>query len=262
MSFCLALAACVLPPPAVPSAAAAAPKPAAPLVAGVGVPAPSGKVLYLPSASGGIEAVAVYNGKQLWEAKDASKPLLATADRVFARAEVEGKRNQVRVVVLDAATGERLLRSEAITLPDWVAVRRDFGLRFHASARLEKGGLVLLWKARRFTDGGPPPQLDPDGKPVDPNAREAAGAVRADLASGKASPVPDYRPKDAEFPQDEPTWVGDTKLNGWVFRVEEHGPDPGFPYALTTRVLRARSADGKRSWEHRIAGEPYLPPRP
>jgi hypothetical protein len=229
----------------------------------VAVASPSGRALYLPGASGGVEAVAVFNGKQLWEARDASRPLLATADRVFAQAEVEGRRNQVRVVALDAATGERLLRSEAITFPGWVSVRRDFDLRFHSTARLEKGGLVLLWQARRFRDGGEPPPLGPDGKPsVDPHDRQAAGAVRVDLTTGKATPLAEYRPKDAEFPQDEPTWVGETRLNGWAFRVEEHSPDSGLPYALTTRLLRARSADGRRTWERRIAGEPNLPPRP
>jgi hypothetical protein len=264
MSFCLALTTCVMTSPTVLPPAGTASKPAAPLVAGVGVPAPSGKVLFLPSATGGVEAVAVYNGKRLREVKDGTRPLLATADRVFAWAEVKGKRNQLRVVVLNAATGERLLRSEAITFPDWASVRRDFGLRFHSAARLKKGGLVLLWKARRFQDRGPPPPLfGDDGKPyVDPNARHATGALRVDLATGKATPVAGYEPKDTEFPEDEPTWVGDTKLNGWVFRVEEHGPESGLPYALTTRLLRAKSADGARSWEHRIAGEPNLPPRP
>jgi hypothetical protein len=237
---------------------------ATPLVCGVGVTAPSGKVLYLPSAAGGVEAVALFNGKQLWEAKAAQTPLLATADRVFALARLKGQRNQVRVVALDAATGEPLLRSEAITFPAWVSVQRDFGLRFTPAARLESGALLLLWKAWRFRDGGPPPpQFGPDGKPyVDPNARKAAGAVRVDLASGKAAAVAGYQPRDAEFPETEPSWVGPTKLHGWVLRLEEQAPEPGFPHSLTRRTLRAATADGARSWQRRLAGEPYLPPRP
>jgi hypothetical protein len=242
----------------------AGPQKAVPLVCGVGVAAPSGKVLYLPSAGGGIEAVALFNGKQLWEAKEASTPLLATADKVFALAQVKGKRNQVQVVVLDAATGERLLRSETITFPDWVSVKRDFGLRFTPAARMEKGALLLLWKAWRFHDGGPPPPpFGPDGKPyVDPNARKAAGAVRVELTGGKVAAVKGYQPRDVEFPETEPTNAGPTKLSGWVLRVEERDPEPGFPHVLTRRVLRAETTDGARSWQRRIAGEPYLPPRP
>jgi hypothetical protein len=31
---------------------------------------------------------------------------------------------------------------------------------------------------------------------------------------------------------------------------------------LSTRLLRARSAEGKHSWDRRIAAETNLPPRP
>ena len=48
-------------------------------VCNLGVLAPSGKALFLPGTSG-VEAIAVFNGKPLWEAKGAGVPLLATAD--------------------------------------------------------------------------------------------------------------------------------------------------------------------------------------
>src|SRR5262249_37328617 len=155
--------------------------------------------LFLPSAAGGIEAVALFNGKALWESKDASRLLLATDDRVFAQALVKDKRNQVKVVVLDAITGERLLESEVITFPDWVSVRPDYGLRFRSGARLNKGNLVLAWEARAFYDGGPPlPEFGLDGKPyVDPNAKKAGGAVRVNLTSRKVATVKGYSPKEA-----------------------------------------------------------------
>jgi len=237
---------------------------AVPNVCGVGILSPSGKVLLLPSAAGGIEAVALFNGKTLWQSKDASSPLLATNTRVFAQAQIKDKRNQVKIVVLDAATGERLLESAAIFFPDWVSVRPDFGLSFRSGARLEKKDLVFVWEARAFHDGGEPlPQFGSDGKPhVDPNAKKAGGAFRVNLATGKLTAVKGYQPKETDFPEDRPTWVGTTKAQGWKFRVEETGPDPGFPYQLSTRILKAERADGKRSWEHRIAGEVYLPPRP
>ncbi len=59
---------------------------ARPEICGVGILSPSGKVVFLPSASGGMEAVALFNGKTLWKTKGASKLLLATGDRVFAQA--------------------------------------------------------------------------------------------------------------------------------------------------------------------------------
>ena len=237
---------------------------AVPNVCGIGIMSPSGKVLFLPSAAGGIEAVAIFNGKTLWESKDADRPLLATDTRVFAQIPVKDKRNQVKIIVLDAATGERLLESAVISFPDWVSVRPDYGLRFRAGARLEKKDLVYAWDAYSFHDGGPPlPASGPDGKPYkDPNAKKAGGAIRVNLANGKFAAVKGYQPKEADFPEDRPDWAGQTKRQGWVFRVEERGPGSGFPYSLIPRVLKAQQADGKRSWEHRIAGEVYLPPRP
>src|SRR5262249_618747 len=205
-----------------------------PNICGVGILSPSGKVLFLPSATGGLEAAALFNGKTLWQAKDASKPLLATDEKVFAQASVKGKRNQVKVVVLDARTGERLLESGVIAFPDWVSVPRDYGLSFRSAGRLHKRDLVLAWEARAFYEGGvPPPAFGPDGKPyVDPNAKQAGGAVRVNLSSGKVTAVKGYRPKEAEFPEERPSWVGQTKRQGWVFRVAETDPEPGFPYSL------------------------------
>ena len=237
---------------------------AGPNVCGVGILSPSGKVLFLPSASGGIEAVALFNGKTLWQSKGASRPLLATNTKIFAQASIKDKRNQVKIVVLDAATGEHLLESAVISFPDWVSVRPDFGLSFRSGARLENKDLVFAWEAEAFHDGGPPlPQFGPDGKPyVDPNAKKAGGAFRVNLTTGKPAAVKGYQPKEADFPEHRPSWVGTTRAQGWKFRVEETGPDPGYPYQLSTRILKAERADGKRSWEHRIAGEVYLPPRP
>jgi hypothetical protein len=233
-------------------------------VCGVGILSPSSKVLFLPSASGGVEAVALFNGKALWESKDASRLLLATGDKVFAMALVKGKRNQVKVVVLDAITGERLVESATITFPAWVSVPPDYGLSFRSGARLDKGDVVLVWEARAFQDGGPPPpEFGPDGKPyVDPNAKKASGALRVNVASGKVAPMQGYSPKEAEFFDDRPSWVGPIKRQGWVFRVEETGPKSGLPGALTQRTFKAATQDGKRSWEREIAGGVNLPPRP
>jgi hypothetical protein len=233
-------------------------------VCGVGILSPSGKVLFLPSVSGGVEAVALFNGKTLWESKDASRLLLATGDRVFAMALVKGNRNQVKVVVLDAVTGERLVESAPITFPGWASVTPDYGLSFRCGARLDKADVVLVWEARAFTDGGPPlPEFGPDGKPyVDPNAKKAGGALIVNIATGKVRAVKGYSPKEAEFFDDRPSWVGQTKRQGWVFQVEETGPKSGLPYALTQRTFKAATADGQRSWKREIAGGVSLPPRP
>ena len=257
----LALASCI---PAGVATAGGAPKAAGHNICGIGILAPSGKVLVLPSASGGIETVALHSGKALWESSAAAKPLLVTDDKVFAQAAVKGKKNQVKLVVLDAVTGERLAESEVISFPEWASVERDYGLSFRSAAHLEKGGLVYVWEARAFYEGGvPPPDFGPDGKPYkDPNAKEDYGAFRMNLSNGKLEAVRGYLPKDAEFTEMHPTSVGNTKRQNRVFRVEETGPDPAFPHTLTRRVLIVETLEGQRAWTRPIAGDIYLPPRP
>jgi hypothetical protein len=221
-------------------------------VCNLGVLAPSGKVLFLPGISG-VEAIAVFNGKPLWEAKGTGAPLLATADYVVSQNQVKGKKNQVKLVVLDATTGERLRVSDAIEFPEWVSVPLDYGHRFRSAARLDKNHVLFVWEAYTFSDGGEPPP-DPD-----PNAKRAAGAFRLDVKSGRVSAVKKLQPKEGELPDWTP---GQTKHDGWVSRVEEKSPESGFPHVLTTRTLIAEREDAKGAWRRPLVGQPYLPPRP
>jgi hypothetical protein len=227
-------------------------KPTGVIVCNLGVLAPSGKVLFLPGTSG-VEAIAVFNGKPLWEAKDTGVPLLATADYVVSRVQVKGKKNQVKLVVLDATTGKRLRISNALELPEWVSVPLDFGHRFRSAARLDGKNVLLVWEAYTFSDGGEPPP-DPD-----PNAKRAAGAFRLDVKSGGVSAVKKLQPRKGDLPDWTP---GQTKYDGWVFRLEEKSPESGFPHVLTTRTLIAEREDGKGSWKRPLVGQPHLPPRP
>jgi hypothetical protein len=236
-------------------------KAAGPDICGIGILAPSGKVLFLPSAPAGIDAVVLSNGKTLWKSKDTSTLLLATDEKVFGQAYIKGKQNQVKVIAVDAVTGERLLESGTIEFPDWVSVRPDYGLRFRSRAQLDKGDLVLAWEAHAFHDGGEPlPEFGPDGKPyVDPNAKKEGGAFRVNLATGKVTAIQGYSQKENEF---GPGPQGQTKRQEWMFLVEESSPKPGFPHSLTRRILRAKTENGARSWQREVAGEVYLPPRP
>ncbi|MCI0700196.1 MAG: hypothetical protein L0241_03815 [Planctomycetia bacterium] len=220
-------------------------------VCGLGALAPSGKVLFVPGVSG-VEAISLYNGKRLWETKDTGVPLVASSDFVISQIEVKGKKNQVKLILLDATTGERLRDSDVIEFPEWVSVSPDYGRGFRSAARLDKADVLFIWEARAFTDGGEPPP-DPD-----PNAKTVAGAFRLDVKTGRVSVVKDYKPKEADFPEEPGT---QTKWSGWVFRIEEKWPEVGFPRTLTKRTLIANHDDGKVSWKIPIAGAIFLPPR-
>jgi hypothetical protein len=228
---------------------------APPDLCGVGLLDAGRGVLYLPGAAGGVEAVSLRGGKPLWESKEASSPVLASGGKVFALAPVAGKRNEMRVVVLDARTGKRLAPPATISFPGWVSVTPAHGRRFRRAARPVRGGMLLVWEASRFRDGGEPPPGP------DPNARQAGGAVRVDGATGEVAVVKGYRPKKADFRADDGQ-LHRTVAGGWVFDVEERYPRGGSCEWLTRRVLKARSADGRRAWGRSIAGEVDLPPRP
>ena len=84
-------------------------------------------------------------------------------------------------------------------------------------------------------------------------------AAWLDVQSGRVSAVKKVQPRKGELPDWTP---GQTKHNGWIFRVKEKSPEPGFPHVLTTRTLITEREDVKGSWQRPLVGQPYLPPRP
>src|SRR5262249_48418718 len=83
---------------------------------GGGVADAAAKFGYFPSTGGGIDAIDLSSGKILWTTKEANRPLLATAERLFAQAPVPGKANQVRIMVFDATDkGKKLQVSQPVT---------------------------------------------------------------------------------------------------------------------------------------------------
>lgn len=221
-------------------------------VAGVGVLAPTGKVLFLPGETG-TEAVAIFNGKLLWSAEGTGEPLLASAEHVFSQVQVKGKANQVKLAILDATTGEKVRESDAIEFPDWVSVPVEYGHGFRSAARLDKDGVLFVWDAHTFQDGGRPP---PDR---DPNAKKASGAFRIDVKTGRVSAVKDYKPKDEEL---NGTLGTKTRVGGWAFWVESGQSSGAGARTTVSRVLKAERLEGKGEWKRPIAGVVHLLPRP
>jgi len=144
------------------------------LMPGPGVADPAGKVGFFPSKTGGIDALDLASGKVLWTSKEANRPLLASRDRLFAQKNLD-KANQIRVVVLDASDGKRVLESEVIAHPYWVSVSVAYGLTYRSSARLDINALWLCWEGHAFYAGGapPPPEVakaarkDAEGQTID-----------------------------------------------------------------------------------------------
>jgi hypothetical protein len=225
---------------------------------GPGVADPAGKIGYFPSVSGGIDALDLATGKLLWTSKDAGRPLLATADRLFAHKDVAGKANQFRLVVLDATKGgKKLVETEPITLPYWVSVSVAYGRSYRSGARLEGDNLYIAWDAHAFYAGGarPTPEIERAER------KDATGVVRIEVATGKVAALDQDKIKAGNFfpvAGDVPS----AKAGEWTLSYKD-GParNAKSPFARM-RTLQAVNAAQQLVWEREIAAPVFLPPRP
>lgn len=221
---------------------------------GGGVLAPSNKVAYVPSATGGTDAVELATGKVLWSAKDAAQPLAATAEKVFVQSPVKGKVNQVTVKVLDAESGKLVRESDVIALPDWASVAITHGRTFRSAARPEKDGLLYVWEARAFYAGGaaPPPEVEEAAR------KSAQGAHRVSPETGKVEAVKKFEVKNEMFP---PVVVRST-VGTLTFTVEDRAARDGKNPFKQRRLIVATDIADKRVWEREIYAPPFLAPPP
>ena len=250
-----------------------------------GIVDPGNKVVYVTGESGNIEALNLEDGKLLWDSKDATKPLAVAGKKLIAQAPEKGKANAVRVVVLDGAEkGKKVLESDAVTFPDWVATGLAHGRSFASSAVLERNDLLLKWDARAWYAGGarPTPEIEKAAR------KEAHGVARVNLESGKVEMLADDKlpaeatklPKALENEKSRQYWTGsDWKTTpiatggGFAALVQE---DKGGPLSLkrwdaagkpleTVELMKGKelwpmvSADGRHLLVHQALVKEQLP---
>lgn len=139
-----------------------------------------GRVGYVSSSSGGIEALDLMTGEVLWSSSEAQIPLLLTRDRLYAQAGIH--RNRMRVIVFDLAhRGEVLLESDSIQFPSWVVTSDSPGHSFHLDPHLDHDLLSLSWKARKWHHSINKPMT----VETDKVREQGEGQVRVDLSTGK-----------------------------------------------------------------------------
>ena len=155
------------------------PSETAPVPFPYGVADAGGRTGYLADG-GGIRAVDLQDGRTLWQSQAAERPLLVAGDQLVALQRV--KPSSLVVVVLDAASGAPLKRSDPIQLPDWVTVGLVDNDRFTLRPRLAAEHLEIDWQAHSSYEGGaqPPAEVLRQGR------RSAQGTVRVELASGRS----------------------------------------------------------------------------
>lgn len=218
---------------------------------GGGVADPAGKTGYFPNTSGGTDALDLATGKLLWSSKDANRPLLATADRLFAQ-------KRASIFVMDTAQeGKTVREAKSIAFPGWVSVETDYGRSYRGSARLDGDTLLLSWEARAFYAGGarPPPELEKRER------KEASGVARLDLKTGKLDSLDaDQVAAGKFFPL--PAGTINPKAGALTLVLKDGSAKNPKNMFEKRRTLQAVNEAKEVVWERDIAAPVYLIPRP
>ncbi len=182
-----------------------------------GIADPAGGTGFFATGAAAIEAIGLAEGSLLWHTEAAERPLLLSGHLLAAQASVPGRPNALRIVLLDVSkNGEPVLTSEPVVLPEWVDACARAPEAFRTRARLEARGLILDWEAHDRYAGGAPPSRQVSRQA----ARDAAGAVRIDLDTGRAETVASERSgaspgaatlREADSPPSSPDVVWQTE---------------------------------------------------
>jgi hypothetical protein len=171
---------------------------------------------YVMHPEGGIVAVGLAAGNDLWRSQEAAKPLTAAKDVLVAQAEAPGPANELKIVTLDTK-GQPVAQS-LVQLPPNVhpMIAQTAHRSFTAHAVPDAGAATVSWEFReqplRGVPPGPlqvlpgeaPPAVSATAEVPGPAAAAAAvapavvepgapavmrGAVRIDLSSGAVAPA-------------------------------------------------------------------------
>ncbi|HWG41841.1 MAG TPA: hypothetical protein VN688_03575 [Gemmataceae bacterium] len=140
---------------------------------------------YTANTEGGIDALDLNTGAIRWSAAVQGKPLAVLDHRLVIQTPEPGRANAIRIVVLSTErVGERLRISDPVVFPSWVAVGVVHGRSFLSCGCIDKGALLLKWRARAWWDKGHP------SREKERRAEKAAdGVARIDLTSGSVEMV-------------------------------------------------------------------------
>jgi len=219
---------------------------------GGGVADPAGKIGFFPNKTEGIDAVDLANGKLIWTSVGGNRPLLATADRLYAQ---HGDGKEVQVIVINTDTGKLAVESEPIKLAEWASVKTAYGRSFSSSAKLDGKSLYLSWEARAFYAGGarPTPEIEKAAR------KEASGVARVNIDNGKVEVLSaeDARKHPVAINMPVNTKVGELTLAAKVLR-SNNAKNP----FEQKQILEARNASNQLVWQYEIKAPIFLPPRP
>lgn len=135
---------------------------------------------------GAIVAVDLDDGQVSWRTDQARRPLIVVGEHLVAIRASDDSPNELRVVVLDVARqGEPILTSAPLVFPEWLSTAPKERASFWCAGRVDRGRLLLEWKAQARYRGGAAPSDEIRGEAE----RDAGGLLEVDLESGAVAPV-------------------------------------------------------------------------
>ena len=164
---------------------------------------------YVMKPEGGVAAVGLAQGNELWRSTEAAKPLTVSGDLLVSQAEPKAGELALRIVTLDTSAGGRPEVQQDVELPKGVnaMIGELLNRSFKAVARVVTGEAAVVWEyAERPQRGArlgqevlpdesaPVPGRDePGGRRVKESKEErrkmrvTTGSFRLDLKSGEVS---------------------------------------------------------------------------
>jgi hypothetical protein len=224
-----------------------------------GVADPVARRAFVRPPGGGLLALDLSRGEEVWRTTEPLRPLIAWGDRLVALGTAPGG---LRVVVLDASSGRERCASRAVSLPEWAEVSLEGSPDFVVGAEAEGAAVVLRWSARARYRGGAPPTRGIEAS----SRRDAGGAFRVDLSTCAVEELPAAEAAKETLaasrraqPSSDPEVLEQHEIEGRRFQLVSRRSAEG-----TVRfVLRAQdTATGRTEWEVAIGeGAPSRPRR-
>ena len=146
-----------------------------------GIAAPDGNLGFVELRDGGVSAIDLSTGRDVWRIAMMARPLIVVGDRLVAEDRTESRDNVLRLVTLHLGRqGAVDRRLDPIPLPEWVAVG-DPEQHFEYRVAAEDDTLIVDWDAASHYAGGapPPPSIAAQAD------RRAHGRARVNLHTGR-----------------------------------------------------------------------------
>lgn len=161
---------------------------------------------YLASPEGGIDAVQLSTGNVIWKTRDAAKPLLVKDGALLAQGR-PGANGELALVTLDTRQGAAKSRAEVALEGVRANLTDGPSQTFRAEAFVAADkSVVVTWVAEEPTFRGMVPAPEDGLAPAKSAAvsagkgRSSRGAVRVDMAQGRAVPMAFEKAQSLEGP--------------------------------------------------------------